>query len=188
MEFREWLENYSGEHHAPGKEDAPMHNLTGAYPDDIYGPDAARLYGDNRGGPEDYASIAIIQNARNRPNFRVQIYRAVPLLTPQEKIANLEKQKKYILKYGRLPPNVNSLYSHSEYYEKISDQIAKLETLPPMSQTTINPGDWVTINRRYAVEHGRGNLGNEFKVLTKTVPASTLYNDGNSIHEWGFNP
>lgn len=53
----------------------------------------------------------------------------------------------------------------------------------------INPGDWVTHNRDYAVEHGRANLGvGKWKILSRTVRARELFTDGNSIHEWGYHP
>lgn len=50
----------------------------------------------------------------------------------------------------------------------------------------INPGDWVTINRDYAVEHGHG-LG-KYKILSKIVSAKHLYTNGDSIQEWGYDP
>lgn len=50
------------------------------------------------------------------------------------------------------------------------------------------PGDWVTINKKYAVQHGKSNLDGNYMILTKTVPAKYLYTDGNSIHEWGYDP
>ena len=50
----------------------------------------------------------------------------------------------------------------------------------------INSGDWVTINKEYAIEHGKSNLRNKYKIIQKTVLASQLYTDGNSIHEWGY--
>lgn len=58
----------------------------------------------------------------------------------------------------------------------------------PPTVTLINPGDWVTINKRYAIQHGKSNLDGEYTVLSKTVPAKHLYTDGNSIHEWGYDP
>jgi hypothetical protein len=62
---------------------------------------------------------------------------------------------------------------------KLSEEKKKLKL-------TINNGDWVTINRLYAVEHGESNLLGNYKILTKTVPANTLYT-GDSLHEWGYN-
>ena len=57
----------------------------------------------------------------------------------------------------------------------------------PKAVKDINPGDWVTINKDYAKEHGERHL-DSFRVLSKKVPAREIYTDGNSIHEWGWNP
>ena len=51
----------------------------------------------------------------------------------------------------------------------------------------INNGDWVTTSKLYAKQHGEANLNNNYKIVTKTVKASQLYTDGNSIFEWGYN-
>ena len=51
----------------------------------------------------------------------------------------------------------------------------------------INDGDWVTINLDYAKEHGKSNLGGKFKIVSKTVKASQLYSECNSIYEYGYN-
>ena len=194
MDFRTWLENeddYRGLHTAPGTDDSPLYDLTGTYPEDIYGPNAARYYGHTGGGsPMDNATIAIIQQARNRPNMKVKIYRAVPaILNTQEKINDLEKQKRYIMQYGRIPRSIHTILNNSKYYELISDELEKLKSLPPdIKRIAINRGDWVTINRAYAVQHGRGHLVGKYRILTKTVPAKTLYTNGDSIHEWGYWP
>ena len=60
--------NYHGDHTAPkkGGDDAPMYDLSGIYPDDIYSHDAPRLYGDNGGNSSDRDCIYIIQSARDR--------------------------------------------------------------------------------------------------------------------------
>lgn len=52
----------------------------------------------------------------------------------------------------------------------------------------ILPGDWVTIDRKYAVEHGKDNLRNDYKILSKLVKAGELFTDGNSMLEWGYQP
>jgi hypothetical protein len=54
--------------------------------------------------------------------------------------------------------------------------------------TTLNPGDWVTVNRRYAQEHGEGLLGGKFKIIEQKVPASWLTTNADSFHEQGFYP
>ena len=134
-----WLENdedYRGIHQAPGSDAAPLHDLTQFYPDDIYGPMAARYYG--HGEPRlDQITVNIMHAAKNKPNMPVKIYRAIP------------------------------------------------KTITGNPQ--INPGDWVTINRTYAVRHGR-RFAEQYQILSKTVPARTLFTDGNSIHEWGYWP
>jgi len=156
------------------------------YGEDIYGPEAVRMFGNYR--PHDKYSISLIQQARNKPNMQVRIYRAVPkVITNQEKIDDYQKRMKYILKTGKLPRDVDNFRNSSEYYDWLSTEIEKLKTQPTDDKTKINNGDWVTINPIYAKEHGQGNLGNKFRVLTKTVSAKQLYTDGNDINEWGYN-
>jgi hypothetical protein len=53
---------------------------------------------------------------------------------------------------------------------------------PPIQN--INSGDWVTIDKSYAISHGQGF--EDYDILNKIVPASSLYTDGNSILEWGY--
>jgi hypothetical protein len=52
----------------------------------------------------------------------------------------------------------------------------------------INPGDWITTIKSYAVDHGEGPLGGDYKILEKTVPAGDLYTNGDSIFEFGYDP
>lgn len=138
MKIVELLESeYRGTHHAPSKENgAPLHDLTGIYPDDIYGPNAAQYYGHFGGNhPMDRESVRKIQLFKGKPRQAVQIYRAAP--------------------------------------KGIKD---------------IHPGDWVTINKNYARDHGEGRLEGNYTILTKIVSAKDLYTDGNSIHEFGYDP
>jgi hypothetical protein len=186
MSFRLWLEeDYRGNHEAPSSAHSPLHDLSGTYPDDIYGPEGARFYGTRE--PYDYETISIIKQARNKPNMPIKIYRAVPaIITNQEKINDLEQQKKYILKHGKMPAHIKN-NDRSTYYGFISDELDKLRLLPTEKRVGINAGDWVTINKSYAVEHGRSQFG-RYRIISKTVPARTLHTFGDSIHEWGYNP
>jgi nitroreductase len=52
----------------------------------------------------------------------------------------------------------------------------------------INEGDWVTPSREYAKEHGRSNLNSKYRVISKKVKAGHLFNNADSINEWGFHP
>jgi hypothetical protein len=52
----------------------------------------------------------------------------------------------------------------------------------------INSGDWVSINREYARQHGESNLEGKFKLIKKTVPAGHIRNPGDSPSEFGYFP
>jgi hypothetical protein len=193
MRIRDLLEDddtYHGDHTAPSDNgfDRPLYDLTGIYPDDMYSSTATRLYG--AGESYDNVSVGIIQGALGKPNQAIKIYRAVPHeMTSDELIKKYEKDKAIILKTGRLPPGVTG-YDKSQYYDFATDELARLtntaSTIAP--KIGINPGDWVTTAKQYAIDHGRASLGNKFKVITKTVRAKELFTDGNSIHEWGYSP
>ena len=47
--------------------------------------------------------------------------------------------------------------------------------------TKINPGDWITINRKYAHDHGLSNLGGKgnYRIISKNLRANEIYTDGN---------
>jgi hypothetical protein len=83
----------------------------------------------------------------------------------------------------------------SAWYDWVSDEIQKLQHQlatkgepERLDIKNFNAGDWVTITKKYAVEHGEGALGGEYKILTKTVPAKTLWTNGDSLYEFGYNP
>jgi hypothetical protein len=53
----------------------------------------------------------------------------------------------------------------------------------------INKGDWVATTRQYAQDHGDSVHGaGNHKVISKAVHARSLFTDGNSVHEWGYDP
>jgi hypothetical protein len=58
----------------------------------------------------------------------------------------------------------------------------------PVGVNVINRGDWVTPSRTYAEMHAAGNLpaGVKGHVLAQTVPARSLWWNGDSINEWGY--
>jgi hypothetical protein len=83
-------EDYRGDHRAPGPDGgAPMHDLQGTYPEDIYSSKGADYYG--HGGDHvhmDHATIGVIQRAKGKPNRAVPVYRAVPKTLKGAKINN----------------------------------------------------------------------------------------------------
>ena len=189
-------EDYRIAHEAPTRENGvPIYDLSGIYPEDFYSPMGAQYYGHyGQRHPLDVQTVSIIQGLRNRPNAKVKIYRAVPNKpTNEEQIGKYEAQKRYIMKYGEKPPLIDRKYkdlTRSNYYDYISDEIERLKKTPEPVQHkyTINKGDWITINRNYAKEHGLTLTGGNYQILTKTVDAKDLYTNGDSIHEFGYDP
>jgi len=186
------VDDYGGEHRPPGPEDgAPLHDLTGqgrVYPDDIYGPNATRYYG-HGDEPLDHGTMSIIRQFKGRPSAKAAIYRAVPSgLTTAEKLADLEKAMAANMRRGVVPEGESNV--GSVWYNKSIIERARLRALPPEpeTKTVINPGDWVTINRQYAKDHGESTLRGKYKIIRKMVRADELYTDGNSIHEYGYWP
>ena len=191
------MEDYKGEHKAPGIGETPLWDLTiNGYPEDIYSVDGARLYGEK--SQSDYQVLSLIKSLRNKPNARVTIYRAIPKSTfpisIDEKLKNIEKEMKYILKYGKLPKNpTHKGIGRYEYFDVIYNEKEELLKLlnkktskTKIKKPTINSGDWVTIYRPYAVFHGQDNLNNQYKIIKKTVKAKEVFTDCNSLYEWGY--
>lgn len=181
---------YMEGHTAPTSESGkPLYNLEGIYPDDIYGPDAVRLYSTEES--YDSESILIIKSAKNRPNKPIRIYRAIP--NPNYELDKEIKKWSDIISYWYkwkfYPTYTHNMkemdidtFTPIEDIEKKRDELmAKREPLHK-----INSGDWVTISKAYAIDHGKSNLGGKYKVITKLVKAKNLFTDGNSIHEWGY--
>ncbi len=56
----------------------------------------------------------------------------------------------------------------------------------PKDVKSINASDWVTTTREYAKDHMEGEEG--WHILSKKVKAKDIATDGNSIHEFGYDP
>jgi len=92
--------------------------------------------------------------------------------------------------YGHSEPGDIAMISLIRKYKgKPTARVKIYRAVPNESDINqINPGDWVTIYRPYAVQHGEGPLRGEYKILSASVTAQELFTDGNSIYEWGYNP
>lgn len=173
------------------------------YPEYIYSQNGARYYGDQSDEYSDNLSLNIIKSAKDKPNKAIRIYRAIPDLNKDinKKIKELNDILYYYDKFNFFPRKnkiMSDLYDEYDYtkyeYEeynnlllsKIREKIKNLND-QKFDRIKINNGDWVTINIDYAKAHGKNNLNNKYKIITKIVKASELYTDGNSIHEWGYN-
>lgn len=66
------------------------------------------------------------------------------------------------------------------------DKTVTIYRAVPKHVKEINPGDWVSTTKEYATDH----LGEEknWHILSKRVKAKDIATDGNSIHEWGYDP
>jgi hypothetical protein len=71
---------------------------------------------------------------------------------------------------------------------KPDEPVRIFRAVPEIADDAISPGDWVTINKQYAKQHGESTLGGNYKIVSAVVPARHIFNDGNSIHEWGYDP
>ena len=189
-------EDYRGSHTAPDKTSgAPLHDLTGVYPDDIYSDKAARYYGDMGGDANDMVSVRLMQAYRNKPNAMVKIYRAVPDINKEvdDRIKYYNQLIAYVEQY-RFPPIKDRVaseefsdlgYNKEKYIAKLNKDVGDLQA-KKQKTIGINSGDWVTLNRNYAIEHGKSALRGKYKIVSKSVAAKTLYTDANSVHEFGY--
>ena len=194
---------YGGQHYAPPKDqNSSMDNVVFMFPD-MYTENAYRYYSGY--GLDDYSVINQIKSVYNKPNKSVKIYRAVPNINKDidEKIKKYQYILSYKFKYRFFPINNQIVHdletkvwdktpslTYDEIQKEIYNEITNLiDNLIKQKEKTIkiNNGDWVTTSKLYAKQHGEANLNNNYKIVTKTVKASQLYTDGNSIFEWGFN-
>lgn len=186
--------SYRGQHEAPGPDfGAPLHDLTGGgqmYPADIYSSKAAEYYGG--GMPYDKKAFAIAQQFKDKPNATVTIYRAVPKeMSNSEKLADLEKQMAAYMKRGTLPKDAENYSNGSKWYESAYDKREKLRQLPDEpsnDMSKINPGDWVTLTKEYAKDHGESALKGKYKIISQKVKAKDVWTNADSIHEFGYQP
>jgi len=59
----------------------------------------------------------------------------------------------------------------------------------PKGVKDINAGDWVTTNKDYAKWHGSSWVENgQYDIISKEVKSKDIHTNGDSIHEWGYNP
>lgn len=56
----------------------------------------------------------------------------------------------------------------------------------PKGADKINNGDWVTLSPTYAQWHAESNIQGESHIISEVVKPTEIWNDGNSIHEFGL--
>ena len=200
-------DNYKGQHEAPVNDghSAPLYDLTEneVYPEDIYSINGLKYYG--AGEVYDNEAYSIIRSKFKKPRGQVKIYRAVPDHAKEYRVEldNLNRIMSYYNTYKffkmgeKVVDDLSDEYSHIKNYddhqkaiiEHIDDrQNFLVKKIKAEGRGKINVGDWVSITKKYAADHGRHHLNNKFKIVSKTVPAKHVWTDGNSIHEWGYDP
>jgi 2-polyprenyl-3-methyl-5-hydroxy-6-metoxy-1,4-benzoquinol methylase len=55
-----------------------------------------------------------------------------------------------------------------------------------VKESHVRNGDWVTLSRDYAKDHGMSNINGGYRIIEEEVPARYLYTDGNSVNEFGY--
>ena len=90
--------------------------------------------------------------------------------------------------YGQDDPRDVSVVRLAQAYRYKMDKPIRIYRACPRHVKTINPGDWVTISRAYAQEHGHGHHTDDWHIISKVVAARDIFTDGNSIQEWGYDP
>ena len=72
--------------------------------------------------------------------------------------------------------------------DKPNAKVTIYRAVPKDVKGEINAGDWVTLTKEYAKDHGESNLGNNYKIVKKEVFARDIFTDANSIQEFGYDP
>lgn len=74
----------------------------------------------------------------------------------------------------------------SQIRENPDAAVDVFRAVPRDATDVIQHGDWVTPSRGYAVRHGDAALSGDYRIIQDTVPARTLFTEGNSIYEFGY--
>lgn len=154
----------------------PEINLSAANILDEYGYDIRVSY------PKVYQQLASDSN-------KITIYRAVPI--SELKLYQLiQNHMKYILKHGKVPSDpLKDIKGKSDYYDWLWEERRKLEEKGVDEQKRkIDVGDYVAIDREYAVTHGRSQYDKLYEIVSKTVPKKDVIWDGADFEEWVYSP
>lgn len=203
--LRIFSNDYRGQHTAPNSEDSPLWDVTlnETYPKDFYDSPAKAVHYYGGGSEYDAECVNLIFQYHNRPNLAVTIYRAVPdeNIEVSKQVKELSALLNYYYKHKFFPVGSEIIHQLADKYpieqfeyndqqqRVLQDLTKELQELKSTKKPALKltPGDWVTISKNYAIDHGRDNL-KKYRILSKTVPAKTLYTAGDSVQEWGYNP
>jgi hypothetical protein len=71
---------------------------------------------------------------------------------------------------------------------KPDEKVWVYRAVPLDSPETVSKGEWISIIPEYAVEHGESQLGGKYKIVAARVRAGDIFTEGDSWHEWGYDP
>jgi hypothetical protein len=71
---------------------------------------------------------------------------------------------------------------------KPDEKVWVYRAVPLDSPETVSKGQWISIIPEYAVEHGESQLGGKYKIVAARVRAGDIFTEGDSWHEWGYDP
>lgn len=90
--------------------------------------------------------------------------------------------------YAYSPEDRESLSVVLRVHNKPGSPVTIYRAVPKdVTPARINKGDWVTLSRAYAKEHGESNVPGKFKILSMRAHARDLYTTGD-LAEWGYYP
>ena len=92
--------------------------------------------------------------------------------------------------YGTGSPRLDreALRVFNQVRNKPDATVTIYRAVPQNASGKINPGDWVTVSKEYAMEHGEGPLGGKYKIISQKVPAKHVTTNADSILEQGYYP
>jgi hypothetical protein len=209
--LKESESDYKGEHEAPDREyGSPLHDVRDMFGKDFYDlsiDEIVRQFGSYNSYDRYLAQT--IKMYQNKPNLKIKIYRAIPDFNKESKdrikdlstiINYYDKYRFYptsynnkrlndiVYEYENIIKNTNPDIKYDDLQKEIYESLWKdmIELRSKKKKYEINPGDWVTIIRDYAVQHGKNELKN-YTIISKTVYADEIYTEG-YMEEWGYDP
>lgn len=205
-------DDYKGWHKAPKRTDdvgSPLYDVREIFGKDIYDHSSKELAKYGSGHSYDQLLASMILSYKDKPNKTIKIYRAIPDFNKEykDKIKDLKMILSYYNKFKFYPPrnkykkyadivdqyeniikneNNNIEYNELKYiiYNRIVNEISEIDS--KKQKYIIEKGDWVTIIKEYAIEHGKTQFDN-YIILSKTVKASEIFTEG-YMEEWGYDP
>lgn len=71
---------------------------------------------------------------------------------------------------------------------KPDEKVWVYRAVPLDAPETVSKGEWISIIPEYAIEHGESQLGGKYKIVAARVRAGDIFTEGDSWHEWGYDP